>query len=145
MDMTQNVFVVVHRQLSGFEGRSGLTTWLFSICRFVAKDYLRSAHIRRELILDVGDIARRGSVGDGMLQRLGAQELSHLLTSALRRMPEKLRVVFVMFEIDELSGEEIARLLNIPVGTVRSRLRLAREALDHKRTLAADYAATRSA
>src|SRR5271166_6140959 len=48
LDVTQNVFLVVHRQLAGFEGRSKLTTWLFSICRRVARDYLRSAPIRRE-------------------------------------------------------------------------------------------------
>src|ERR1700733_14438405 len=59
MDVTQNVFVVVHRQLAGFEGRSELTTWLFSICRLVVKDYRRSAPIRLEVLVDVAELSRR--------------------------------------------------------------------------------------
>jgi RNA polymerase sigma-70 factor (ECF subfamily) len=144
MDVTQNVFIVVHRQLAGFEGRAELTTWLFSICRLVAKDYLRSAPIRREVVVDVREIARRGGAGDGPLQRLDSQDLSHMLESILNKIPEKLRVVFIMFELDELSGEEIARLLNVPVGTVRSRLRLAREAFQREVKLLGDSKAESS-
>ena len=132
MDVTQNVFIVVHRQLAGFEGRAELTTWLFSICRLVAKDYLRSAPIRREVVVDVREISRHGGNGDAPLQHLDSQDLSQLLESILNKIPEKLRDVFVMFELDELSGDEIARLLNVPVGTVRSRLRLAREAFQRE-------------
>jgi RNA polymerase sigma-70 factor (ECF subfamily) len=132
MDMTQNVFVVVHRQLPSFEGRSELTTWLFSICRLVAKDYLRSAPIRREVVVDVRDLARERGPGDRTLQHLDTQDLSHLLEAIMSRMPEKLREVFVMFELEEMSGEEIAGLLALPVGTVRSRLRLAREAFQRE-------------
>jgi RNA polymerase sigma-70 factor (ECF subfamily) len=132
MDVTQNVFLVVHRQLCGFEGRAELTTWLFSICRLVAKDYLRSAPIRREVVVDVRELARRRGPGESPLQRLGTRELSQLLEAILTKMPEKLRLVFVLFELEERSGEEIARLLDVPVGTVRSRLRLARAAFQRE-------------
>jgi RNA polymerase sigma-70 factor (ECF subfamily) len=128
MDLTQNVFIIVHRQLPHFEGRSELSTWLCAICRFVARDYLRSARIRREVILDGRNIAKRiDDAGNGTLKRFHTHDLSFLLESILSKIPDKLRVVFVMFEQDELSGDEIARLLNVPPGTVRSRLRLARE------------------
>lgn len=132
MDVTQNVFLVVHRQLSGFEGRAELTTWLFSICRLVAKDYLRSAPIRREVVVDVRELARRAGSGASPLQRLDTQELSRLLEAILSKISEKLRLVFVMFELEEMSGEEIAGLLDVPVGTVRSRLRLARAAFQRE-------------
>jgi RNA polymerase sigma-70 factor (ECF subfamily) len=132
MDVTQNVFLVVHRQLAGFEGRAELTTWLFSICRLVAKDYLRSAPIRREVVVDVRELARREGPRESPLQRLDTRELSQLLEAILSTMPEKLRLVFVMFELEEMSGEEIARLLDVPLGTVRSRLRLARAAFQRE-------------
>jgi RNA polymerase sigma-70 factor, ECF subfamily len=135
LDMTQNVFVIVHRQLPGFEGRSELTTWLYTICRRVARDYRRSAPLRREVLVDVCE-APHGALRDDEADRLDSQELSQLLHSILIQIPEKLREVFVLFELDELSGEEIARLLDIPVGTVRSRLRLARAAFQrHVRSL----------
>jgi len=132
MDVSQNVFIVVHRQLGGFQGRAELTTWLYSICRLVAKDYLRSAPICREVTVDVRQLDQRGGPADGPLQRLDAQDLSQLLDDILSGMPDKLRLVFVMFELDEMSGEEIARLLDVPVGTVRSRLRLARAAFQRE-------------
>jgi RNA polymerase sigma-70 factor (ECF subfamily) len=139
-DLTQNVFIIVHRQLAGFEGRSTMTTWLCAICRFVARDYRRSARIRREVVLDSRDIARRMvDAGGGISQSLGSQDPSHLVESILNRIPEKLRVVFVMYEVDELSGEEIARQLNMPVGTVRSRLRLARELLQRNVRASRDH------
>src|SRR5579863_6685531 len=64
LDVAQNVFLVVHRQLSGFEGRAEVTTWLFSICRLVAKDYLRSAPIRREVMVDVRELGKRATPSD---------------------------------------------------------------------------------
>jgi RNA polymerase sigma-70 factor, ECF subfamily len=141
MDVTQNVFLVVHRQLAGFEGRSELTTWLFSICRLIAKDYLRSAPIRREVVVDVRELARREGSRESPLQRLDTRELSRLLDAILSTMPEKLRLVFVLFELEEMSGEEIARLLDVPVGTVRSRLRLARAAFQRDVKLLGETAA----
>ena len=135
MDVTQNVFVVVHRQLPGFEGRSKLTTWLFSICRLVAKDYLRSARIRREILVDVRDLSARAATTDSPLQHLDSNDLGRMLEVILDRLPEKLRVVFVLFELKGTSGEDIAQFLEVPVGTVRSRLRLAREAFQREAKL----------
>jgi RNA polymerase sigma-70 factor, ECF subfamily len=138
LDLAQNVFIIVHRQLPRFEGRSELSTWLYSICKLVARDYLRSAPIRREVLVDEREVAQRGALHDGMMNRLHSRDLSQLLPFILDRIPEKLREVFVLFELDELSGEEIARLLTIPVGTVRSRLRLARAAFQRQVNLLRD-------
>ncbi len=130
MDVTQNVFIVVHRQLSGFEGRAQLTTWLFSICRLVARDYLRSAPIRREIVVDFDEFALKDVQPETQLEHLDKQDLSRMLDAALEKLPERLRAVFVLFELEEMSGDDIATLLEIPVGTVRSRLRMAREHWD---------------
>jgi len=126
LDLTHDVFLVVHRQLPTFEGRAQISTWLFSICRWVASDYRRSAPIRREVVVDVRHLARTRSTTRDALERLDASELSRLLQAILSRMSEKRRVTFVMYELEEMSGEEIAEVLAIPVGTVRSRLNAAR-------------------
>jgi|HubBroStandDraft_6_1064221.scaffolds.fasta_scaffold293129_2 RNA polymerase sigma-70 factor (ECF subfamily) len=131
MDMTQNVFVVVHRKLPGFEGRSEITTWLFGICRRVAIDYRRSARIRREVPADAHQIASLPGP-EPASDAPDKARLAALAETLLDRLPEKLRVVFVLFELDEMSGDDIAALLDIPVGTVRSRLRLAREAFQRE-------------
>jgi RNA polymerase sigma-70 factor (ECF subfamily) len=129
LDVAQNVFVIVHRQLAGFEGRADITTWLFSICRLVAKDYLRSGPIRREVIVDAGRIARHESSLLWRREPFDAPDGSRVLDALLQKLSDKQRKVFVLFELQEMSGEEIAGLLKIPLGTVRSRLRLARGAL----------------
>jgi RNA polymerase sigma-70 factor (ECF subfamily) len=129
MDVTQDVFVVVHRQLPGFEGRSNITTWLLAICNFVALDYVRSGRFRREVVVDPGEVDRSPRT-DQACHGFRSPEFAHAVTSTLSRITEKLRIVFVLSAADGLSGEEIAGTLNIPVGTVRSRLRLARKALE---------------
>jgi RNA polymerase sigma-70 factor (ECF subfamily) len=128
MDAAQNVFLVVHRKLPAFEGRAELGTWLVSICRFVAKDYRRSAPIRREVVVGAHEL---GGLDVGTCDERPAEacESARRLQDILGRIPEKLRMVVIMFELEERSGGEIARLLDVPVGTVRSRLRLARSAL----------------
>ncbi len=131
MDLTQNVFVVVHRKLASFEGRSEVTTWLFGICRRVARDYRRSAPIRREVSADGRSFAVLAEP-DAPSEALDKARLSAVAETLLDRLPEKLRIVFVLFELEEMSGDEIAALLEVPVGTVRSRLRLAREAFQRE-------------
>ena len=126
LDVTHDVFLVVHRQLPTFEGRAQISTWLFSICRWVACDYRRSSPISREVVVDVRALARTLSPTRDALEQLDASELSRLLEAILSGMSEKLRVTFVMFELEEMSGEEIAQALGIPLGTVRSRLNAAR-------------------
>jgi RNA polymerase sigma-70 factor, ECF subfamily len=115
-DLLQEVFLVAHRKLPEFEGRARVTTWLFSICHNV---FRASRRRRREQPLpDQADDAT--SVAPQREELLSARKL-------LLGLPEEQRIVFLLFELEGLSGDEIAEALSIPVGTVRSRLRLARE------------------
>lgn len=126
-DAIQEVFLVVHRTLGAFEGRSSLPTWLFTICRSVARDRRQRAYRRHEIAhparmdepVDArADTAARAEHNDRLLQ----------LEAILARMEPDLRDVFVLFEIEDLTGEEISRGLSIPLGTVYSRMQLARKA-----------------
>ncbi|WP_437284437.1 RNA polymerase sigma factor [Sorangium sp. So ce406] len=126
-DAVQDVFLVVHRRLPEFEGRSKITTWLYSICFHVARDRRKLAHMRRrahddEPLLDCAD--DRADVG-AQAERRQAIEL---LEAILDELPLEQRAVFTLFELDGMGGEEVAELLDVPLGTVYSRLRLARDA-----------------
>lgn len=127
-DAAQDVFVVVHAKLATFEHRSQITTWIYGICMNVANARRRRAHVRRELptdpaMLPVDDV--RGEQAEEALERRQAEDM---LDRILDTLPIEQRAVFTLFELDGRSSEEIAALCGIPLGTVYSRLRLAREA-----------------
>ncbi len=119
-DASQEVFLVVHRKLAEFEGRSKITTWIFGICLRIAADRRRSAARDRR-----HQSPEEHVIADNSFSR--SRDAAHLVGELLGRLPYEQRVVFVMFELEGFSGDEIAELLAVPVGTVRSRLRLARD------------------
>jgi RNA polymerase sigma-70 factor (ECF subfamily) len=132
LDIAQKVFLVAHLKLAEFEGRSRVTTWLFSICQRVASDYRRSAPVRREVATEASELERVGELQGAALEQLEARQKARLAEAILDKVPETQRVVLVLFELEGMSGDEIAELLDVSVGTVRSRLRLAREAFSRE-------------
>jgi RNA polymerase sigma-70 factor, ECF subfamily len=124
-DAVQDVFLVVHRKLPEFEGRSAMTTWLFGICMRVASDRRRSASSTRERPWE--EAGERVSEEPSAFECLDQRDKIELLDSLLDQLPMEQRAVFALFELEEMSGEQIAALLGVPMGTVWSRLRLARE------------------
>jgi RNA polymerase sigma-70 factor (ECF subfamily) len=145
MDLTQKVFFTVYTKLDEFEGRSLLTTWLVSICQRVASDYRRSAVVRREIATEAGELEARPALESNSElcapnANLTRRDNLALAEAILNKLPEDQRSVFVLYELEELSGPEIAEVLKLSVGTVRSRLRLAREifAREVKRLAAAE-------
>jgi RNA polymerase sigma-70 factor (ECF subfamily) len=123
-DATQQVFMVAHRRLADIPPESELSFLLQTALR-VAADYRRSRRRRRED--ETGEIpvlADTAANPEEVAERLRARAL---LDRVLEAMPEDMRCVFVLFELDELSTPEVAKVLHIPRGTVASRLRRARE------------------
>lgn len=124
-DQVHEVFLVVHRKLDGFEGRSQVTTWLWEIAGRVASDWRRRAHVRREeATAQVPEPPPSGESGDAGLDRVRGRAA---LEAILDTMPADQRAVFVLFELDAVPIEEIAALVACPVNTAYSRLRLARK------------------
>jgi len=128
MDAAQNVFLVVHRRLPEFEGRSSVRTWLREITRRVASDYRRSAPVRREVHTETAELDFRPGSLSSSEENVARGEKVALARAILEKIPDAQRTVFMMFELEQMSGAEIADELGVPLGTVRSRLRLAREA-----------------
>ena len=125
-DATQKVFLTAFLKLGEFEGRSLVSTWLWGICRHVALAQRRSAVRKREVVTDPANFA---SLPDRRVQHLAERDSPEQIAidNVLGKMSEAHRVVFLLFEVDEMEGADIAALLDIPLGTVRSRVRYARE------------------
>jgi RNA polymerase sigma-70 factor (ECF subfamily) len=130
MDQAQEVYLVVHRRLPTYQPESALTTWLYGIARRVAAAYRRRAYRMRETPSE--EPARQVSSEDTPERSLEMTEARSQLDSILDRMTLDQRAVFVMFEIDGLSGREIADLIGSPLQTVFSRLRRARAIFDRE-------------
>lgn len=143
-DAVQDVFVVVHRRLPEFEGRSSVSTWLYGICVRVASARRRRASSRHER-LESPDVDPEDPT-PGPEDRAEAQDLRLLAEQILAQLPFAQRAVFVLFELEGLSSASIAERLEIPLGTVHSRLRLARAAFRREadRVLARDRFALRA-
>jgi RNA polymerase sigma-70 factor (ECF subfamily) len=122
-DLCQEVFVVVHRRLPDFDGTSSVKTWLCGIAIRVASQYRRrSRHHREELASDLPEVAQPAE----QETELRKTELLHRLDAVLDQLDEHKRTVFVLYELEELTMNEIAPLLGCPLQTAYSRLHAAR-------------------
>jgi RNA polymerase sigma-70 factor, ECF subfamily len=128
-DVAQDVFMIVHRRLDTFDRRARITTWLFGICMRVAANYRRRRRWTREVLSGGSEDERPAALvaADDVLVRREQRELAE---RALNRLEVAKRATFVMFEIESLSCLEIAEVMNVPVGTVYSRLHSARRQLE---------------
>lgn len=123
-DAAQQVFVIASQKLDVIAEGSE-RSFLFGTAMRVASDVRRSAPVRREVASDGADLEPDASpLPDELVDRRRARAM---LDRVLDEMDDDLRAVLVMFELEGLSSPEIAELMNIPVGTVASRLRRARE------------------
>jgi RNA polymerase sigma-70 factor, ECF subfamily len=123
-DLGQEVFMVVHRRLSTFDGRSKLTTWLFGICLHLVQRQRRRAYLRFEFLH--ADPPERVDASTPEA-RYVEEESRRRLERLLDKLSPERRATFVLFEVEGMSCEEIAELTAVPVGTVYSRLHLARK------------------
>ena len=128
-DVAQDVFMIVHRRLDTFDRRSRVTTWLFGICMRVAANYRRRRRWTLEVLSAGGNDERPAALvmADEILVRREEREIAE---RALDRLDVAKRATFVMFEIESLTCLEIAELMNVPIGTVYSRLHGARRQLE---------------
>jgi RNA polymerase sigma-70 factor, ECF subfamily len=123
-DLGQEVFVIVHRRLSTFDGRSKLTTWLFGICLHLVQRHRRRAYFRLEL--SHAEPPERVDPHTPE-ERYAGEEARVRLERLLAKLSPERRATFLLFEVEGVSCEEIAELTGVPVGTVYSRLHLARK------------------
>ncbi|HZX32693.1 MAG TPA: RNA polymerase sigma factor RpoE [Rhodocyclaceae bacterium] len=138
-DVTQEAFIKAYRALPSFRGESAFYTWLYRIGINTAKNYLVSQNRRAPTTTEFdtddaetfedGDQLRDINTPESMLL---SKQIGETVNSAMDALPEELRVAIVLREIEGLSYEEIAHIMNCPIGTVRSRIFRAREAVAAK-------------
>ncbi|MFM5642366.1 RNA polymerase sigma factor RpoE [Aeromonas veronii] len=137
-DVAQEAFIKAYRALPTFRGESAFYTWLYRIAVNTAKNYLTSQG-RRPPSSDVEADEAESYGGGEALQEVSTpenlaltDEIKRTVFSAIEALPEDLRTAITLRELEGLSYEEIAEIMDCPVGTVRSRIFRAREAIDKK-------------
>ena len=134
-DVTQEAFIKAYRALGKFRGDSAFYTWLYRIAANAAKNHLVAKGRRPGADATIEDA--EGFDEGGMLSESASPEalamggeLAEVIESALNALPEELKAALMLREFDGLSYDDIADVLGCPVGTVRSRIFRAREAID---------------
>ncbi len=138
LDVTQEAFIKAYRALPNFRGDSAFYTWLYRISINTAKNYL-VAQGRRPPRSDIDATEAEQYDGAGDLREyatperlLMRDEIERTVIEAIEQLPEDLRTAITLRELEGLSYEEIAEAMGCPVGTVRSRIFRAREAINKR-------------
>ncbi|AXH60852.1 MULTISPECIES: RNA polymerase sigma factor RpoE [Providencia] len=137
-DVAQESFIKAYRAIGSFRGDSAFYTWLYRIAVNTAKNYL-VAQDRRPPASDLEASDAENFETAGALKEISnpenlmlSDELKKVVFRTIESLPEDLRMAITLRELDGLSYEEIAEIMDCPVGTVRSRIFRAREAIDNK-------------
>jgi RNA polymerase sigma-70 factor (ECF subfamily) len=138
-DVAQEAFIKAYRALPSFRGDSAFYTWLYRIGINTAKNYLVAMGRRAPTVTEFdseeaegfedGDLLRDINTPESMLM---SKQIATTVNETMEELPDELRTAITLREIEGLSYEEIASIMNCPIGTVRSRIFRAREAIAAK-------------
>ncbi len=140
-DVSQETFIKAYRAIPNFRGESAFYTWLYRIAINTAKNHLVSKSRRPpniDIDIDDGEFQDNSAVlrdNESPQASLATKQMEEVIFRAIENLPAELRVAVTLREFEGLSYEEIARIMDCPVGTVRSRIFRAREAIEQKITL----------
>ncbi len=130
-DLTQDIFLKVFKSLSTFDRRANFQTWLISVSRNLCIDHYRSVRKERQTIdrdVDANELSP-AAAEPGPIATLEQRDRVTLLREALAALPDTLRMAVIMRDIQELSYQDIATRLDLPEGTVKSRINRGRTEL----------------
>jgi len=135
-DLSQDSFIKAFQSIGRFQGKSSFFTWLYRIAVNTSLSHLKKNRHRRFLSYEhIAEETESSDVLEVLATKTSAErptlikELQHKLNEALQTLSVKHRTVIVLFEIDKLSHQDIAEIMNCSVGTVRSRLHYAKKQL----------------
>ncbi len=135
-DLAQEAFIRVFKSISGFKEQSSFSTWIYMITTNVCLDEIRKRKNKKvisldeEIHMDDGEMKRQVVSEDPLPDELAErEELRSIINIAINSLPEDQRIVITLRDLQGLTYEEIARILDCPGGTVKSRINRARQAL----------------
>lgn len=137
-DVAQEAFIRAYRAIGSFRGDAQFYTWIYKIAINTAKNHLVSQGrrpptddiaVEDAVMFDLGSRLHESATPERELMR---QEIERTVFDTVEQLPEELKTAITLREVDGLSYEEIAETMNCPIGTVRSRIFRAREAIDEK-------------
>jgi len=137
-DVTQEAFIKAYRAIGGFRGESAFYTWLYRIAVNTAKNYLESQSRRppgSDMEIEGAELIESGAgLRDQATpeRQMLTNEIASTVHRVLEHLPPDLRTAITLREIEGMSYEEIAEVMDCPIGTVRSRIFRAREAIDQE-------------
>ncbi|MGH8636410.1 MAG: RNA polymerase sigma factor RpoE [Burkholderiales bacterium] len=138
-DVAQEAFIKAYRALPSFRGDSAFYTWLYRIGINTAKNYLVAMGRRAPTVSEIESADSEGSEESGQVpdyntpeNELMSRQIAETVNRAVDDLPEELRTAITLRELEGLSYEDIAGIMNCPIGTVRSRIFRAREAIAEK-------------
>jgi len=138
-DVAQEAFIKAYRALHAFRGDSAFYTWLYRIGINTAKNYLVSQGRKASTLQGIDTEDAEGFEESSLLREMDTPEselmskqIAQTVNQTLEQLPEELRTAIVLREIEGLSYDEIAKIMECPIGTVRSRIFRAREAISEE-------------
>lgn len=131
-DLVQQAFLEAVKSYENFHGQSKLSTWLYGIAMNLVRNYLSRAPHRRYDFVDDSSLDEHADSALTPAQAAEESQRMRHLQTAIADLPQNMREILLMVAVDEISYDEAASLLDVPVGTVRSRLSRARTALRAK-------------
>lgn len=128
-DVTQEVFIAVYKSLKGFRERSRFFTWLYSVVMNVCTYYRRDVLKKAQKTISLDSLSAYMSIPDTKLNPVKIfenKDSMEKVNEAINKLPEELKSALILREVEEFSYEEIAKIMKVSVGTVKSRIHNAR-------------------
>ena len=128
-DLEQEVYIKTWQNLKNYEEQNKFRAWLNSITYNLCRDYMKSSFVKNQYRLAEEEQGENVGTKSGIDEKLDSIKRQKRILNEINRLPKKLKEVIIYHELEEKSYEDISMILNIPIGTVKSRIHNAKELL----------------
>ncbi len=131
-ELAQRAFIKLWRKIGKFKFRSKFSTWLYRVVHNIFYDYVRSEKKKKNIEVPLEKIHSLTDKEPNMYSKLEKEELKEIIHGTINKIPKKLRMVVIYYDIEGMSYKEISGIIRKPMGTVKSRLNRGRSILREK-------------